>query len=390
MQPDTTEVSAGKIGVINGLRGLAILAVITRHLIDNRIISTEHEVVVGPFSFFSTFIFTNGFQGVGLFFILSGFVLALPYLRGQRSIHSLADVRALYARRLRRLGPLYVLCALISMIFVYPHELITAVPMMFTMAFTFTNDAFFPLYNGVLWSLAVEVLFSLALPVIIVAIGRYGMRTVLMSAVVLATATRLFSSFIVLYHPLRDGLPGRIDDFMWGVFLAYLYVHHKHKSVPFALPIGLSLLFIACQMFDLDSALRHMGAPYGTYERLLYPLAFSFSNIGLFLCVDGVLRGRHRFVMWFLEGSLIQTLGLMSYSLYVWYDILIRALSAQMDFVHVVRYFIMLGLLSLVSYRFVEFGHIADFRKLLPSPRTVRFPLASWFRTSETPSTHPS
>lgn len=105
----------------------------------------------------------------------------------------------------------------------------------------------------------------------------------------------------------------------------------------------------------------------GTVRAFLYTLI----NIGCLFCVDALLRGRHRVMTWLFENPLLQMLGLMSYSIYVWHDIMIAPLNARLDAVHVVRYLMMVLFLSAVTYRFVEFGYITDFRKLLPSRRTV-------------------
>lgn len=389
MQPQSTE-SAGKIGVINGLRGLAIAGVLVVHLFGKYVNPADHMITIGPFRVFTTFLLTNSFQGVNLFLILSGFVLALPYFQGRRTIHSWADARAFYSRRLRRLGPLYAFCVLISMIFSYPHNLLFGLLMMFTMTFTLSNDMFYPSYNGVLWTLGLEAWFAVVFPLILITVRRFGIWRVFLFTMFSCLAVRLWSLSVYWSEPIANGLPGRLDDFMCGVLLAYLFTRQNAKPMRFGLPLGMLLLFIGCQMYDDSRTLEgSIVASEITMRKIIYPFFYSFSNLGFFFVVDALLRGKHRFLTWCLEHPLLQMTGLMSYSIYVWHFIMMQPLNPLMDSVHLVRYFIMLGLLSLVSYRFIEFGHVASIRKLLPSPRTVRFPLASWFRTSETSDTQP-
>jgi peptidoglycan/LPS O-acetylase OafA/YrhL len=57
---------------------------------------------------------------VNLFFILSGFVLFLPYAAGQRVMASWADVRHFYGRRFLRLMPLYYFAAVVILVLAGP------------------------------------------------------------------------------------------------------------------------------------------------------------------------------------------------------------------------------------------------------------------------------
>ncbi len=389
MQPQSTE-SAGKIGVINGLRGVAIIGVVYGHLYGVHIDASDHTVTLGWFKFYGASLLTNGMHGVTLFFILSGFALTLPYFQNRRTMQSFADARAFYARRLRRLGPLYALCVLFCLTFIYPHEFYYWVPMMFTMAFSFNPNTFFPHFNPVLWTLAVEAAFSVVLPLVLIGVRRFGAKKMFLSALVFCFLMRFFSAANNWSETVGNGLLGRFDDFMTGVFLAYLFFHHRHTRIPYGLLIGLLFLVVGFQCSDFSFVVSvHHLQHLSSVRNVVHPLMYLLVELGCFFCIDALLRGRHRFAVWLMENPLLQMVGLMSYSLYVWHYIMLEPLKATLDAVHLVRYLIMLGLLSLVSYRFIEFGHVASIRKLLPSPRTVRFPLASWFRTSETSGTHP-
>lgn len=52
-------------------------------------------------------LFSNAWMGVSLFFILSGFVLALPFAEGRRKMCTMRDLGSYYHRRASRLIPVY-------------------------------------------------------------------------------------------------------------------------------------------------------------------------------------------------------------------------------------------------------------------------------------------
>src|SRR5690349_10921917 len=89
--------SPERLGVINGLRGLAILAVMAHHF------KSHLEPLIGPYlpgtSLSLSPLIANGWTGVNLFFILSGFVLFLPYASGTRAMTSVHDAVTFYRHR---------------------------------------------------------------------------------------------------------------------------------------------------------------------------------------------------------------------------------------------------------------------------------------------------
>ena len=111
--PIRAEAGAEKLPVINGLRGVAILAVIYHHFfIPTSWLASPIATMAHPLNA----LFENGFTGVNLFFLLSGFVLYLPYANGSRRVETWRDARGFYLRRLGRLMPLYYLAALVLII----------------------------------------------------------------------------------------------------------------------------------------------------------------------------------------------------------------------------------------------------------------------------------
>jgi peptidoglycan/LPS O-acetylase OafA/YrhL len=92
--------AAQRAPVINGLRGLAILRVVYAYVVAGVWPYDAVPIAISR-------LLTNGGSGVNLFFILSGFVLFLPFVSGDRSLDSTRDWLSFYRRRSLRLLPLF-------------------------------------------------------------------------------------------------------------------------------------------------------------------------------------------------------------------------------------------------------------------------------------------
>jgi peptidoglycan/LPS O-acetylase OafA/YrhL len=97
------------IAEIDGLRFIAILSVVLCH-IATQVYSQPHGIAIGntlaPW-------FSNGRRGGRLFFVISGFILCLPFARHHLSGAPPVRLRNYFLRRLTRLEPPYVMWILI-------------------------------------------------------------------------------------------------------------------------------------------------------------------------------------------------------------------------------------------------------------------------------------
>jgi peptidoglycan/LPS O-acetylase OafA/YrhL len=100
--------SEGYIPEIDGLRFIAILSVVCSHVpAQIPLEALRKSWIFNPIS--------KGSRGVGLFFVISGFILALPFalnlLRGKPAV----SLRRYFLRRVTRLEPPYILTILIRL-----------------------------------------------------------------------------------------------------------------------------------------------------------------------------------------------------------------------------------------------------------------------------------
>ena len=200
---------------IQVLRGIAVLAVVGYHL-----------DIPG---------FKNGFLGVDLFFVLSGFLMVAIYKKG--------NVRKFYSRRASRLLPAYFVTILVTLgigffrtvpsDFIQISEqskyAISLIPNFYfwSQDSYFTSTNFNPLLH--LWSLGVEFQFYLLLPILIVLFSRYKPTKYLLF---LASAA---ACLIVLQVSPKTSffiVPFRIWEFVAGI-IAYDFVNRTTKSNSF-------------------------------------------------------------------------------------------------------------------------------------------------------------
>ena len=152
---------------IDGLRFVAIFAVLLVHILGVTLDDTSRSLAADQrYASFVLHAERLG-RGVQLFFVISGFILAQPFLRELQDGGKPVSLRAFYLRRLTRLEPPYVLALLIYFAgFVVLHAAPLRVLLLSLLSSIFYVHNFLPIkpINPVTWSLEVEVQFYLLAP----------------------------------------------------------------------------------------------------------------------------------------------------------------------------------------------------------------------------------
>ena len=374
----TDQPAAGKLDIINGLRGAAIVAVIWHHLFG--LYFKAGSVIAAPPDVARPLFFLSyGWIGVQLFFVLSGFVLYLPFTRGRARLATSADWHRFYRRRAARLLPLYYLVALLCLVLNQvppihdlrlPLELVSIAGALFT----FAPHGFEPHLNPPLWSLGVEIWFSILFPAVILAFRRWGPLRTILAATALAWLSRSLGLALSLDHPnlpLTRGLTANLEVFAVGMALAQAYVTGIRLRWPRLVTFGGAAL-IALALLAAQVA----GPWFEVVFTDVLTLGFAAIIAGLLSLETGWLRAS-------FANRPIQVLGMMCFSLYVWHEPLLRHVfnadaAPLQDLARTLPLYLFLLLaIAALSYRFIEFGRTAHWRALFlldPPPAPVAVP----------------
>jgi len=157
---------------IDGLRFIAIILVIIFH--SQSVINLNNNYdTLNKSEYFKIFeiIVGNGWQGVELFFTISGFILGLPFAKYYFYRNSKVNLKTYFIRRLTRLEPPYIILMIIYFfitiikdsgnILFWFHNLLTHL--------TYTHNIFMQpdkYLVSVAWSLEIEVQFYILAPII--------------------------------------------------------------------------------------------------------------------------------------------------------------------------------------------------------------------------------
>jgi len=269
----------GDIPVLDGLRGLAVLWVVAFHFVVLR----EGDAWVGALHAAPALdaLVRNGYLGVDLFFLLSGFLLALPWIAHAHAGLPPPSTSAFYARRARRILPAYY--AQLVLLF------LVALPLLLGRSY-WRKDLYVYLWNGVahglflqgtspltsgsmgvngaLWTLPIEVQFYLLLPLAVPLFVR-APRRALAAAIALSLAWQWAAAHdlaplvslelrlgahwrwaeATVREMLATQLPAFLGHFALGIFLARIWLARRDGSawpgVPFAAAAGAALLAAA-------------------------------------------------------------------------------------------------------------------------------------------------
>jgi len=382
MDSDKAFGTTSRIGAINGLRGCAILMVVLHHLFIPYTRENDlHAGEIDTSSLFAGFI-NNAWLGVHIFFVLSGFVLYLPYRLNKRAINGAADFRSFYLHRARRLLPLYFIVVLVTMAL---HSKAPAgaqswyleLGALLSTLYTFSPHGFMPPSNVVLWSVSVEIWFSLLFPVLVLLIRRFSIEKVLLGSLIICWGFGFVGSSIAIertghFLPFTNGLLGLGYEFVLGMYVCHLFVRgaeqpelarrHGHLLIPGALLMALAY----------SALVGALSLPSGVPTVMIFAIGFSCLLIGLI--------SKPNPLAWILELWPLQLLGCMCYSVYAWHGIIMNEMippepSHLVDTLRLMApYLFITFALSALSYRYIEFGRERNARALflLPTPAATR------------------
>ncbi len=310
---------------LESLRGIAILLVFAFHA--DRFVNPYRDLEREASPWFA--FVAAGHTGVDLFFLLSGFLLALPFLdeaAGGRPV----GLRTYYARRALRILPLYWCAVLVGTVLTAtrPMDLLGAVPyLLFVNSFAGIHGAPQP-YGMVWWSLATEVQFYLLLPVLRVVrswAGRLvgaGLLVAYAVAYVMFVRGDFHMQTLLGQLALLRSVFARGPLFLWGMAAAALYrrhgrsIAHRLAAVPWVRNGGADLVLVGV-LAALGFFLRWLVA-IGTERQVgAADQTWHVVNGGLWAAIVLLVLLAPLRLKPVLSNPVLGELGILSYSLYM-------------------------------------------------------------------------
>ena len=304
-----------------------------------------------------------GSSGVTLFFVLSGFLLFMPYARALLFDSDWPSTRRFYIHRAFRILPGYYISLLLLILFTNPTYFQLARWKELVLFLTFFMDASPRTYqaiNGPFWTLAVEWQFYLLLPLLALAFRpfvQHGSLQRRLNALLLCLAALICWGLATRYwgrsweiDPHQPGLlppvvhrlalfffygsSGKfLEDFAFGMLLSGFYVLsqyvREHRLISFLYRycwwfwgLGILELFYtaAWSTLPVNTFVAPFIGPHNWLSEMVLALGYS-------LCIAALLFGPAQLKR-LLEWGPLREVGLLSYALYIWHLPLLLCFTA--------------------------------------------------------------
>jgi len=355
---NTGQVGIRHISSIDGLRAIAVTAVVLYHLGISWI--------------------PGGFLGVDLFFVISGYVITRLILDSINQSSAL-DLRAFYAARLRRIYPgfLFMVVCTILFIGVWAPEAIKRFLSDLPFALTGTinwllvarHQDYFetvgrpPLLQHT-WSLAVELQFYLIWPLILLGVLKYfGKKNIARIALVIAMVSGTTLFFVSLQLDQSNAQQ-----------ISHIYFGTDTHSLGLFLGSALAVSWIPQNLSaDIEKRAQDVIDGIGVFGLLglistflfidesnasLYRIAFPLAGIFGCLVIISLVHPASRFAP-IISSAPFRWIGQRSYGIYIWHWVIFQVtrpsvdLSGQTWALYLARVLLVLALAD-ISLRWVE------------------------------------
>jgi peptidoglycan/LPS O-acetylase OafA/YrhL len=279
-----------------------------------------------------------GFVGVDFFFVLSGFLLSLPFARAALERQPLPPLKPYFRRRFLRVFPayyaqLFIILAVGSWFTVWQPLGISEFLAHLVMFFNIGWEPVRPLV-GIWWTLPVEMGFYLLLPLLAPFLNPRRWIPILLGGLLISVLYRAWAgahfgtagsaqAFLA-----ASQLPGNLAEFLLGATAALVVqnaaVHERPRPAAWVLDL-MFLLGLLLPAFWLWNVVLSAGADYwlGHWGMVVAPLVL---GLPLSIAVLSLYWGS-RIGTLLLANRPIYFLGLISYSLYLWHFVVMRQLQ---------------------------------------------------------------
>jgi peptidoglycan/LPS O-acetylase OafA/YrhL len=344
-----------QLNALTSLRFFAALLVMGYHL------PLAPDLPLGIYGFLR-----QGYVGVSLFYVLSGFILCYNYFPSFQNSLKSRFLKKFWVARFARVYPMYLLTFVLSLVIKNSFQQVSPG---LALLHVFALQSYLPdktlvinAFNGPAWSVSVEFFFYLLFPFLLFWAVRHLKTPVqILGAAALCWFLQLgLETFCSNLTPdTQEYLfywfgPGRLCEFLIGILVGKLFLSWQGrpiKPVNFWVAVFLTLLGIAI-------VAGIMFLPRNEFQIYRYGTIYAPA----FACLIYFLA---RYNTWFsriMSRPALVLLGEASYSFYLLHDLVIRAMTNQYNFVPpgLAAYLlfgailIVTALLSLMGFRWYE------------------------------------
>ena len=325
----------GRLAGIEGLRGLAALGVLTWHVWAHETNRVTYGVALPPF----TKLFDNARVGVAMFFVLSGFLLYRPFVAAVVRRQPRPSFARYFRSRALRILPAYW-AAVVGVALLFQRELLERpLELLANMTFlqsyvpSYVPGPFHGLGIGPAWSLCVEVVFYVLLPLLVLLAFLLAD-----SSIVEPVAAALVPVALLAGTGMAALLSSRL--FGLGQVWRMSFLPHAHWFA-----VGMTVAVARVLWEDGRLRLPRWWRPGASAAILILSVAFlklqyegriTFEEeqsglvvaCGLLLALV-VFAGERSLLLRVLEWRPLFRLGLVSYGVFLWHDPILRWLRDE-------------------------------------------------------------
>ncbi len=321
------------IDVLDGVRAVAMVFVVWFHFWQQTWLTpyvklpagiTNVTKYIGITSIHLDSFVRYGFIFVDMLILLSAFCNFYPYARAILLGEAWPDTKTFYKKRIARILPSYYLALLVMLIVLLVEgtafsgavfkDLLAHV---FCVAPFFLETDMSPFFNGVLWTVQIEMLYYIVMPLlakafrkwpVITCIGLWGTGIVSANYIVCnhADSIRYYGNQILTFAGCYAN----------GMLLAVLYITLKRKNIENTYTRLVATIAVFCCILHLNGMLKELGSGelqiVQLQQRFELSLVFSVFLLALpFAC---------KAFKWLFSNKVVNFIALISYNLYIWHQ----------------------------------------------------------------------
>lgn len=299
---------------IDGLRFVAIILVVLNHANGFIIAKNPEKFSLTPenYSIIYNF-FQNGSKGVYLFFVISGYILAMPFARHFINGEKKVDLKKYFLRRIFRLEPPYIITMIAAffLLVVFGGRDLGVLWQSLAASLVYLHNLL-PVsesVNAVAWSLEIEIQFYILVPLLVYLFKiKTAIRRFIWPFLII-----FFSAINTMWPVDKLTIYSFLHYFLLGFWLVDLSLSNVKKSVNYFLEssfVGSFLLIVSFAVI-IYSDFSTLG---GAMSMMVSMFVYYYYALNNSAC------RRFFSIEW------LTAIGGMCYSIYLWHNIILGML----------------------------------------------------------------